>query len=183
MMQYLISAALMLAGCLSFYMIFLKKETFYRLNRWVLIGCLLLSFGLPLIKVPGSLSLRDNAMLSMLQKPEPLVDINDSLQQFNSLDSAVFAQSIAAGFRKNDTSAKEAKKAAPVQIIQQSNAAQAPSFFSWEKAKTWIVFLYWFGVAAFIINFVIQLILLLKRAYSLPFIQDGKFRIVELSGD
>ncbi|RYF96742.1 MAG: hypothetical protein EOO02_21720, partial [Chitinophagaceae bacterium] len=122
-------------------------------------------------------------MFSMLQKPEPFVNVNDSADQFNSLDSAAFAKTVLAGFQKKDTSATKGEQAATGAVLKQNNSAQPPSLFSWQKAKTWIVYLYWFGVAAFILNFIVQLILLLKKAYSLPFIQDGKFRIVELSGE
>src|SRR5688572_5198754 len=47
-----------------------------------------------------------------------------------------------------------------------------------------IVFtVYWLGVGIFLVNFLVQIIVLLYRAYSRPVIKDGKFRIVELSGD
>ena len=59
MMQYLFNSALMLACCLCFYKIFLRKETFYQLNRFVLGGCLVLSFGLPLVSLPQRYSMRE----------------------------------------------------------------------------------------------------------------------------
>jgi hypothetical protein len=46
-----------------------------------------------------------------------------------------------------------------------------------------LFYIYWIGVAIFTINFLVQLFTLLYRAYSRPVIQDGRFRIVELSGD
>jgi hypothetical protein len=47
----------------------------------------------------------------------------------------------------------------------------------------WLVWLYWFGVAIFGVNFIVQMVALLYRAYTSPVIKDGRFRIVELSGD
>jgi hypothetical protein len=43
--------------------------------------------------------------------------------------------------------------------------------------------LYWFGVLAFTINFLMQLTVLLYQAYTQPFIRDGKFRIIEVKGN
>src|SRR4051812_32348171 len=61
MMPYILQAGLMLAACLAFYKILLRKETFFRLNRLVLISCLLLSFSLPLVQVPAQWSFRKTA--------------------------------------------------------------------------------------------------------------------------
>ena len=43
--------------------------------------------------------------------------------------------------------------------------------------------MYWIGVAAFGLNLLLQLVVLLFQAYTKPVISDGKFRIIELSGD
>jgi hypothetical protein len=48
---------------------------------------------------------------------------------------------------------------------------------------SWLIWLYWFGAAIFGLNFLVQVALLLYSAYTRPVIRDGRFRIVELSGD
>jgi len=58
MIFYVLSVALILAGCLVFYKILLQNETFFPLNRYVLLICLLLSFSLPLLPVPEQFSFR-----------------------------------------------------------------------------------------------------------------------------
>jgi hypothetical protein len=57
MMPYVLHAASILACCLIFYKLLLQKETFYQLNRYVLLACLVLSFSLPLLPVPQQFSL------------------------------------------------------------------------------------------------------------------------------
>src|ERR1700748_73524 len=52
MIPYLLYVALLLAVCWMFYKLLLHKETFYRLNRLILLSCLGISFALPLIHVP-----------------------------------------------------------------------------------------------------------------------------------
>jgi hypothetical protein len=152
MMPYILHAGLILAACLVFYKILLQQETFFRLNRWILIVCLVLSFGLPLIKVP---------------------------QQWS--------------FTRAETPV-----AAPVATIDNDQPASAPAVttpvtenkpptesknFNWSAVLTWAFRLYWLGVIIFAINFLLQIVTLLYRAYRNPVIKDGPFRIVELSGD
>ncbi|HLW49571.1 MAG TPA: hypothetical protein VKZ78_01245, partial [Sphingobacteriaceae bacterium] len=52
MILYLILANLYLAIFYTFYYLFLRKETFFSLNRYYLLSALLLSFLLPLANVP-----------------------------------------------------------------------------------------------------------------------------------
>ena len=59
MIPYIINAGLILCGCLAFYKLLLQRETFYKLNRYLLIICLAASFSLPLLPVPHQLSFRN----------------------------------------------------------------------------------------------------------------------------
>src|SRR5688572_12300216 len=70
MMPYILHAGLILAGCLVFYKLLLHKETFYRLNRFILLGCLFVSFVLPLLPVPGQWSFRKTDSVTSEQSPE-----------------------------------------------------------------------------------------------------------------
>src|ERR1041384_7268956 len=57
-LPYIINTALILATCLVFYKLLLRRETFYKVNRYMLISCLAISFALPLLQVPAEFSLR-----------------------------------------------------------------------------------------------------------------------------
>ena len=57
MIPYILQVTINLSVSLAFYKIFLQKETFYRLNRWVLMTCLAVAFVLPLLTVPAGWSL------------------------------------------------------------------------------------------------------------------------------
>ena len=61
MIPYIIKVALILAGCLAFYKVLLRRETFYRVNRYTLVLCLFIAFSLPLLQVPQQWSLRKPA--------------------------------------------------------------------------------------------------------------------------
>lgn len=58
MIPYILYTALILTACFAFYKLLLQKETFFGLNRVILIACMLLAFMLPLLPVPQQLSFR-----------------------------------------------------------------------------------------------------------------------------
>ena len=58
MIPYILYASLILTACLIFYKLLLQKETFFNLNRYVLLACMMLAFVVPLIHVPQQMSFR-----------------------------------------------------------------------------------------------------------------------------
>lgn len=152
-MPYVLHAGLILAGCLIFYKLLLQKETFYKVNRLILVGCLILSFGLPMIRVPQQWSFRKAESSITNQSPDL------------SLYSAIAIPDDQQGTVGTSKSA----------VVEQQTTI--------ERAMQWIAMLYWFGVAAFGFNFLLQIVSLYYKAYSRPVIKDGRYRIVELSGD
>ena len=58
-LPYIINVAVILLACLAFYKLLLRRETFYKVNRFFLIACLAISFALPLVQVPQQFSLRE----------------------------------------------------------------------------------------------------------------------------
>lgn len=152
MMPYILHAGLILAGCLVFYKLLLHKETFYRLNRFILLGCLVVSFALPLLPVPRQWSFRTTDNVTSEQSPE--------LSLYSAITVPIEPQQSVPGSAGNTGVESTTKR-----------AIQA------------VILLYWFGVAAFGFNFLLQVASLYYRAYSSPVIKDGKFRIIELSGN
>lgn len=156
MMFYVLSVALILAGCLVFYKLLLQNETFFPLNRFVLLICLALSFGLPLIPVPQQWSFRkanvevpaviDNGRIPAVDVPQPTPTVQSKA------------------------------------TISTGNEQQK-SFFKDISLLKVLFWAYWLGVIVFAVNFLFQLCVLLYRAYSRPVIRDGRFRIVELAGN
>jgi hypothetical protein len=151
MTPYILHVSLLLSACLLFYKLLLQKETFFRLNRVVLLSCFVLSFTLPLLPVPGKWSLRQSPESSVVLPAESLLQTGVVPDNATHQPPALSAQSI--------------------------KQTEGPSLLQW------VLSLYWFGLAAFGLNFLIQLVLLLHQAYSRPVIRDGRFRIVEVSGD
>lgn len=152
MIPYILYTALILSVCLIFYKLLLQKETFFHLNRYVLLACMLLAFILPLVPVPQQLSLRKMPV----EKNSMLAKVPVSKAETTELKSPV---------------------------VQPTLVEETQQLINVESVTQWLVYLYWFGVIVFGFNFLMQAILLLYRAYSKSVIQDGKFRIVEITGD
>ncbi|WDF61701.1 M56 family metallopeptidase [Flavobacterium sp. KACC 22758] len=152
MIPYILYTALILSACFLFYKLLLQKETFFHLNRYVLLFCMVLAFTLPLIPVPQQLSFRKNAA-----------------------EQSIEAVKIPTGTAAAQTSKEKSIQPAPVEETKQ--------VINVDVLLQGIIYLYWFGVVIFGLNFLMQALILLFRSYSGSAIQDGKFRIVEITGD
>jgi hypothetical protein len=152
MIPYILYTALILAACLVFYKLLLQKETFFYLNRYILLACMIMAFILPLVPVPQQLSLRKSAV------EKPVVVAKTSVNKIETTKPQI-------------------------QPVESTVVEQTKETFKIESVVQWLVYLYWFGVIVFALNFLMQVVLLLYRAYSRSVIQDGKFRIIEITGD
>ncbi|MBS1523948.1 MAG: M56 family metallopeptidase [Bacteroidetes bacterium] len=171
MIPYILHVALLISVCLLFYKIFLQRETFYRLNRVVLLICLGLSFVLPLISIPQAWTLRIAPT---------------GTTQINQTDIKPIQQSTASVPLEQLIQKQAVEKAQPAKVKHVVATQEKPVIQEkpiWPIVIKWLIYLYWAGVAAFALNLLLQVIVLLIRAYSHPVIKDGKFRIVEVTGD
>ncbi|WP_345139828.1 M56 family metallopeptidase [Flavobacterium ginsengiterrae] len=150
MIPYILYTALILSACFIFYKLLLQKETFFHLNRYVLLFCMVLAFALPLVPVPQQFSFRKNAVentISNIKIP-------------------------------TETKASQTIKENPAEPVQETKQV-----INVDVVLKGILYLYWFGVVIFGLNFLMQAFVLLFRSYTGSAIQDGKFRIVEITGD
>ncbi len=159
MIPYLIKVALILSGCVVFYKLILRKETFYMMNRYVLIICLLLSFGLPFLPIPQQWALR-RQQTSSITKPSP-----------------------ATGIKNLENSSQPAQETVQVPVENQNLQGTDGKLISFKELLRWAIILYWFGVGVFGARFLLQLVSLFRKAYLSPVIRDGRYRIVEVQGE
>ena len=163
MMPYILNVGLILSGCIVFYKLLLQKETFYKVNRWVLISCLILSFTIPLVPMPQQWS---------LQKAKETVIVSN--QVFETSEQSKLTP-------ENSTNTSSTSTPLINAIDDSSTGTKISNPISFQKLLSYVIYLYWFGVIAFSISFLLQLIILLVRAYKNPVILDVRFRIVEMS--
>jgi hypothetical protein len=170
-MPYIINAALVLATCLAFYKVLLRRETFYRVNRYMLITCLAISFTLPLLQVPAQFSFRKKAAGGITTTQQPVINKTGQVQHAPAL--------------KAPAAAKNPGVSAPVTepTTASDRPAEGSTKFSFSQLMNWIIFIYWFGVIIFAASFLFQACILVYRSFKYPVISDGPYRIVEVTGD
>ncbi|MES2061804.1 MAG: M56 family metallopeptidase [Bacteroidota bacterium] len=162
MIPYVLHVALLIGVCLLFYKLLLQKETFHHLNRWVLLACLALTFVLPLLRVPQQWTLR--------KAPEAVVVSMPNVKQSPKKPVQFIERPEQQPVKPVVVPVKEAS-------VTETAAAVMPQILKWT------LWLYWCGVVAFGLNFLLQVIVLVRQAYKSPAIQDGQYRIVELDTD
>jgi hypothetical protein len=162
MIPYVLHVALLIGVCLLFYKLLLQKETFHHLNRWVLLACLALTFVLPLLRVPQQWALRKAPEYAVVSAPIVTLSLKKPVALVESSGPRTVKPVV---LPVKETSVTETVAALMPQLLK------------------WTLWLYWCGVVAFGLNFLLQVIVLVRQAYKSPAIQDGPFRIVELDAD
>ena len=179
MIPYILHVALLITVCLLFYKLLLQKETFYRLNRLILVFCLALSFILPLVPIPQQWALRAAARPAEVQD-QPII-VSQPLAELPQ--SKIVASPAKISPPPVKAVAAPPVKPAPAETVNHPVQNITPSLPLIQTVFKWLFYLYWIGVAAFGLNLLLQIVVLLFQAYTKPAIIDGKFRIVELTGD
>ena len=164
MITQLIQASAIIMIALLFYRLLLEKETHYKLNRWVLISCMLAAIFLPQIQfemsVPQEISL-----------PFPLTESN-------SLEVA--PQFVLPAEEAEDWTTIE-PASLPEQTILPVEAESAVwnflASYSWEE---YALLIYVLGVAFMFARFLVQIFSLIHHIQILPKNKDGKYIIVQL---
>src|SRR6185369_10955892 len=189
-LPYIINVSLILGTCLVFYKLLLRRETFYKINRYMLITCLAISFALPLLQVPQKFSLR---RMNQVESGKLKVE-SEKQQAITNRDPITQSKRIPSEQQETNTQQPETSiqsNGTPLEQQATGNSGQPSSHatgvdssrFSFSKLMTWLFWIYWFGVGVFGVSFLFQVVVLLWRAYRNPVIIDGKYRNVEVTGD
>jgi len=203
MIPYILHVSVILTVCFLFYKLLLQKVTFYGLNRWTLLGCLALSFMLPLLPAPrgwGLTSIPDSlASLPAVSRgparPGPSADPK------RMVDAGVFTAAPSPNMKSNKRVAYQmhpATTTAAVETPAPENAAPLPPITKLPaalpapshpfralllKGMQLLSYLYCLGLLVFGLKFVGQIFLLCYQSFSRPPIRDGRCRMVYTTGD
>ena len=169
MIPYLLYVATLLAICWIFYKLFLQRETFYRLNRWVLLSCLGICFLLPLFKIPQKWK------ITHLVTTQPIVQPVKTTVVIDTVKSAVI-------IARADPQILQ-KQLPVVSQAPEQPIAKTDFHISFTDIMKWLMIVYWAGVIVFGINLLIQLIYTFYQAYAKQAIIDSRYRIVDITGD
>ena len=172
MIPYIFHVSILLAGCYAFYWLLLRQETFFQLNRSVLLACLVIPLLLPLVSIPASWSLGffQNGNTAF-NSSSTYISSNDKIEKSTS-------EKVKLGVNPITESAAKTSETLP-----ETNEELVPAIQSQMSISEVLTYLYFSGVIIFSLAFFIQLILILAKVTSLQSIKDGKYRIVELVKD
>ena len=79
-LPYIIKSAMALALLYTCIIPLLEKETFHRLNRILILGCLIMSFAIPLVHFTGGTNPTVDMVRQTVQLPEVLINVDASEQ-------------------------------------------------------------------------------------------------------
>lgn len=173
-MPYLLHVALLLALCYISYVLLLRKETFYYLNRSILLAGMLLVFVLPLLHIPADWSLRPNPTATNMEVADCEPSISSSPIQL--MTDGVHLKTNAENDNSTFLILKEKK------ILTEYNKKSNDYLSSWDWNSI-LFYGYLVGVLIFGLNFLIQCGGLLWLRMQHPVLKDEPFTIVELSGE
>jgi BlaR1 peptidase M56 len=199
MIPYVLHVTVILTVCFLFYKLLLQKATFYRLNRWTLLGCLALSFILPLLPAPGGWVWRTKAAWSPAAIPGPVVSQapasttpEDPAKSIDRMRPAIPSH------KKYHVTTKPAvKETAPLEVATspativtlpaKPPATPPPPAHPFRtlllQGLQLLSYVYGLGLLVFGFKFVGQFFLLCYQTFSRPIIHEGRFRIVQTAGD
>ena len=178
MIPYIFHISILVACSYIFYKLFLEGETFFQLNRWVLMACALLAFVLPFLEVPQEWSLHEANVITLNTVQEKEQPVAVDLQKPKKEKEAKQApnkhlyerdQSVA-----NDVAIAKEELNPPVTATNSYNKMSIAEI---------LMYVYLLGVGIFTLNFLMQLFILFCKMLTLPTVKDGEFRIVEMDKD
>jgi hypothetical protein len=199
MIPYILHVSILIAAAFFFYRLLLKKLTFYTLNRWILLGCLLVAFVLPLLPIPRGWSWQTpvSAAAGAGAAVPPAVfpvqagtagaqgtSSTAASREKAAVPAAVYYRKpaltpiSAAGTRKQAAAPLPPVMSAPV--AKPATVAAGHSFFT--RVLPVLFYLYLFGVIVLGVNMLRQMIMLLQQRYKAPVVRDGQYRIIATAG-
>ncbi|WP_116107307.1 M56 family metallopeptidase [Lewinella sp. IMCC34191] len=193
-MNYLIHASALLAGCYVYYHLALRRETFFQLNRWLLLGGIAACFLLPLVTVPASLSLREVRQVAELGA-FPIAETSVQIAPTSTPSHALIreeATGIKAPLAGQSSGASDRTAAFPTDILPAPAAQKTATPLldapraTWYAALDWktaCLWLYLAGVLILMLQFVWQVATIVRKGWSNPTVRVGELTIVELGED
>jgi beta-lactamase regulating signal transducer with metallopeptidase domain len=186
MIPYILHVSILIAAGFLFYKLLLKKLTFYVLNRWILLSCLVTAFVLPLLPIPRQWSWREWSVapfavkepVRMAAAPATVAPATVTVQSVTVVPPAdVRPASVtppAAGRKPAGTSSSPSPRISTPPVLPASGLLS--------RVLAGLFYLYLFGVVILALNMIRQMFLLLVRRYKGAVIRDGSYRIITTAG-
>ena len=166
MIPYIFHVSILIICFYGFYQLFLTNETFFDLNRWVLLGTILLAFLIPMVEIPAEWAILDKEYWLIEEEVGILA---------NQASAEISTEEISSTSELSDRLESESSQMLKEPVVERRALNISLPQILW--------YIYLFGLAVFGINLLIQLGTLLFQILSLPSLKEDGFRIVELAKD
>jgi len=185
MIPYILHVSILITAGFLFYKLLLKKLTFYSLNRWILLSCLVTAFVLPLLPIPSQWNWREWSVSSRVTTPSAQATVVAPVIAPPATVSPVIVvqepdiRSVATKPVVTPLSGTDVRKPDVSPLPSRVSAAPVvagPSLVS--RILPGLFYLYLFGVVILGFNMLRQMVLLLVQRYKGPVIRDERFRII-----
>ena len=187
MIPYILHSAFLLSGCFLFYKWLLEKETYFRLNRGILLLCMGIAVLLPLLVIPAHWSYSHQLQAvspvehKALSLPDPIVSQVEPIP----LDPHT------SPFQPFDEGTKSLSPHSPIAVppkasftdlvpsIEPEVAKTLPNSqpFSW---KAFLGFIYLTGLAIFGLSLLVQFFSLAATLWRAPKFREGRYILAEI---
>lgn len=167
MIPYILHISILIIILFGFYQLLLASETHFKLNRYLLIGGIMMAFLLPHLKIPAKWSM-------WYQLPGQSLE---AIEEESTLSNPVNLPVIPNNIVKQDSLEEM------LPPVATPKSTPEPSYWSQISWIQILKYLYWVGVLVFAIHALIQLGTLIYQVIRYPSLKDDQFRIVELDND
>ena len=176
MMNYILHSSILIGLCYLFYQMFLKKETFFFFNRWLLLSFLPIAFLLPFLEVPQEWSLKEKyiAENSKTDFSEIIPLTVESEFEISTVNDEVKPENAPTHF------VEDASSVQPIDL--EKNVNESISIVSWVENLSFLYFLkiiYLIGLAFFAFIFLFRFCGLVFKIISHPKIRKRGYKIIE----
>lgn len=185
MLPYLLHVAVLIALCYLSYILLLKRETFYQLNRSVLLLGMLTVFTLPMLQIPAGWSMQNliGSVELSTKKKEVLPSPTLPDATVNTKTPEKETQKGKKTLDSRNTKIKKSEQFLEKKISTEENVLSKFRNFSNLNWATILFYIYCLGLGIFAINFLIQFMALIVMRLRHPVIKDGQFQIIEVADE
>ncbi len=177
MIPYLLHSALLVSLFYLFYRFVIARETYFRLNRALLITGLVLSLTLPLLKIPASWSIAPNGFAGLrteaVEAPAP-VSPPSARRPMDHTTPIATPPEILAEEPVSSTTETVAETVTPAEV------ATAPEPSIWVKLLSWLPIFYLIGLVILAFNFLLQIGVVSWRIWRSNRYKTDRFTLVEI---
>ncbi len=172
MIPYILHMAILIAVFYLFHILLIKRETFFNVNRVLLIGYIAMAISLPIITIPAGWSLHNHlqtAYASLDEEISPTPSTSIQQEKISSIKA-----------KKNSENGTDLTQGGILEQAKKQDPYKLWQIASNLPLSTIMKYIYLIGLFVFGMNFIIQFLTLLYKSIRTEAIKDKNVNIIEV---